>query len=76
MQMPRPTSSSGVALTSDWVNPETLPNTPTIIDAYALSGLAPSSSSTIAPNSKATSTAATGISKPNGRLRNFCLNVF
>ena len=31
MQMPRPTSSSGVALTRDWVIPETLPTAPLIM---------------------------------------------
>ena len=33
MQMPSPTSSSGVALTSDCVKPDTLPNTPVTIEA-------------------------------------------
>ena len=30
MQIPSPTSSSGVALTSDWVIPDELPNAPSI----------------------------------------------
>ena len=33
IQMPRPTSSSGVALTIDCVNPDVLPKTPVTMDA-------------------------------------------